>query len=57
MSKIIQDRCFYKIIRYRQFGVRDEQREVLGDFTTDEEYAQNYVKLAKSLGAVKAYII
>ncbi len=57
VARIIQDRCFYKIIRYRQFGVRDEQRDVLGDFTTDEEYAQGYVKLARSLGADKAYLI
>lgn len=57
VARIIQDHCFYKIIRYRQFGVRDEQRDVLGDFTTDEEYAQGYVKLARSLGADKAYLI
>lgn len=57
VSKIIQDKCFYKIIRYRQFGVRDEQRDVLGDYTTDEEYAMKYVELAHSLGASKAYLI
>ena len=57
VSKIIQDGCFYKIIRYRQFGVRDEQREVLGDYTTDEEYALRYVELARSLGAAKAYLV
>ena len=53
----IKDRCFYKIIRYRQFGVRDQQREILGDLTTDEEYALSYVELAKTLGAAKAYLI
>ena len=57
VAKRIQDKCFYKIIRYRQFGVRDEEREVLGDSTTEEEYAQEFVDLAKSLGAEKAYII
>ena len=57
VSNIIKDKCFYKIIRYRQFGVRDEERKVLGDFTTDEEYALKYVKLAKQLGATKAYLI
>ena len=57
VSRIIGDRCFYKIIRYRQFGVRDEERKVLGDLTTDEAYAQRYVDLAKSLGAEKAYMI
>ena len=57
VSGIIQDKCFYKIIRYRQFGVRDEQRKILGDFTTGEAYAQSYVDLAKSLGAIKAYMV
>ena len=57
VSKVIGDKCRYKIIRYRQFGVREEERKVLGDFTTDEEYALKYVELAKSLGATKAFII
>ena len=57
VSKVIGDSCRYKIIRYRQFGVRDEQKEVLGDFTTDEDYALKYVELAKKLGASQAYLI
>lgn len=57
VAQHIQDRCFYKIIRYRQFGVRDEERALLGDTTTEEEYAMEFVDLAKSLGASKAYII
>lgn len=57
VSNIIEDKCLYKIIRYRQFGVREEGQELLGDYTTDEEYALKYVKLAKSLGASKAYLI
>lgn len=57
VAKTIQDKCRYKIIRYRQFGVRDEEREVLGDLTTDEDYARSYVELARSLGAVKAIMI
>lgn len=57
VSNTIKDKCLYKIIRYRQFGVREKQQELLGDYTTDEEYALNYVKLAKSLGASKAYLI
>ena len=57
VAKTIQDKCRYKIIRYRQFGVRDEEREVLGDLTTDEDYAKSYVELARSLGAAKAIII
>lgn len=57
VSGIIQDRCYYKIIRYRPFGVREQYLKELGEFTTDETYAQSYVGLAKSLGAAKAYII
>ena len=57
VAKTIQDKCRYKIIRYRQFGVRENQRTELGDFTTDEDYARSYVELAKSLGATKAIMI
>ena len=54
---MIGSRCFYKIIRYRPFGVREKYLPELGEFTTDEDYALKYVELAKSLGAEKAYII
>ncbi|MBQ6503439.1 MAG: YjjW family glycine radical enzyme activase [Flexilinea sp.] len=57
VSEVIRDRCFYKIIRYRPFGVREKYLPELGEFTTDEAYALKYVELAKSLGAEKAYII
>ena len=57
VSEVIGDRCFYKIIRYRPFGVREKYLPELGEFTTDEDYALKYVELAKSLGAEKAYII
>lgn len=57
VAKTIQDRCRYKIIRYRQFGVREQYRKELGDFTTEEDYAMSYVDLARSLGAVKAILV
>ena len=57
VSDIIKDKCFYKIIRYRQFGVRDDYLKELGDFTTDEKYALDYVDLAHKLGASKAYLV
>ena len=57
VASIIKDRCFYKIIRYRPFGVREEHQKELGEFTTDERYAQKYADLAVSLGAVKAYVV
>lgn len=57
VSEVIGDRCFYKIIRYRPFGVREKYLPELGEFTTVESYAMKYVELAQSLGAAKAYII
>lgn len=57
VSNIIKDKCLYKIIRYRQFGVREKQQELLGDYTTEEEYAKRYLDLAISLGATKAFMI
>ena len=57
VANIIKDKCFYKIIRYRQFGVRQQELQYLGDDTTDEDYALKYVQLAKSLGASKAYLV
>ena len=57
VANIIQDKCFYKIIRYRPFGVREEYQKTLGEFTTDADYAEKYAKLARSLGASKAYVV
>ena len=57
VAETIKDRCRYKIIRYRQFGVREEYRRELGDFTTGEDYAMRYVELARSLGASKAILV
>ncbi len=57
VSQIIQDKCIYKIIRYRPFGVREEYQKQVGEFTTDEQYAQKYADLAVSLGATRAYVV
>jgi pyruvate formate lyase activating enzyme len=57
VAEMIGDKCFYKIIRYRPFGVRENYLPVLGEFTTEEEYANRYVELARSLGAAKAYLV
>lgn len=57
VARTIGDACRYKIIRYRQFGVREEYQKELGEDTTEEAYAKSYVDLARSLGAVKAVMI
>ena len=53
----IGDRCAYKIIRYRPFGVRERFQQILGDETTDAAYAETYAELARSLGAAGAYVV
>ncbi|MBQ8094465.1 MAG: YjjW family glycine radical enzyme activase [Clostridia bacterium] len=57
VAEQIKDRCFYKIIRYRPFGVRERFQNILGTDTTDADYAEHYAALARSLGALKAYVI
>lgn len=49
--------CDYKIIRYRPFGVREQYQKVLGEFTCEQEEAERYAQLARSLGAKRAFVI
>lgn len=49
--------CLYKIIRYRPYGVRERYRKILGEETTDADYAEHFAALARSLGADKTYVI
>lgn len=49
--------CFYKIIRYRPYGVRERYQKLLGEFETDADYAERFAALARELGATKAYVI
>ncbi len=53
----IQDGCFYKLIRYRPFGVRERYQKLLGEDETDVKYAEGFAELARELGAKKAYIV
>lgn len=57
VAEHIGDRCFYKIIRYRPYGVREKYQRILGESETDAAYAQRYADLAQSLGAKKAYVV
>ena len=57
VAEHIRDNCFYKIIRYRPYGVREPYRKLLGEFETDAEYAERFAKLARELGAGKAYVV
>ena len=57
VAQHIGDGCYYKIIRYRPFGVRERYQKLLGEWETDADYAQTYADLAQSLGATKAYVV
>ncbi len=57
VAEHIRDNCFYKIIRYRPYGVREPYRKLLGEFETDEGYAERFALIARSLGAKKAYVV
>ena len=46
----IADGCFYKIIRYRPYGVRERYQKLLGEFETDAAYAE----YARHMAAVRA---
>ena len=53
----IGNACDYRIIRYRPFGVREDQQEVLGRDEAGREYAERFASLARSLGAEKAFVV
>ena len=57
VAQEIGNACQYKIIRYRPYGVRERYRKILGEETTDADYAERYAALARSLGAIKAYVV
>ncbi|MBO5496186.1 MAG: glycine radical enzyme activase, partial [Oscillospiraceae bacterium] len=57
VAEHIRDRCFYKIIRYRPYGVRERYQKLLGEFETDADYAESFARLARELGAEKAYVV
>lgn len=57
VSKLIGDKCIYKIIKYRPFGVREKNIPLLSENELETEIAEEYVSLAKSLGATKACVI
>ena len=57
VAEHIRDNCFYKIIRYRPFGVREKYQKLLGEFETDAAYAERFAALARALGAGKACVV
>ena len=57
VAEHIRDNCFYKIIRYRPYGVREKYQKLLGEFETEAGYAERFALLARGLGAKKAYVV
>ena len=57
VAEHIRDRCFYKIIRYRPYGVRERYQKLLGEDETAADYAERFAALARALGAEKAYVV
>ncbi len=57
VSKIIQDKTIYKLLRYRPFGVREEGIKEIGNTITSEQEANKLCKLAIRLGATHTQVI
>lgn len=57
VSRIIKDKCFYKLIKYRPFGVREEGLEVCGHSIVSDEELLAMDKLAKENGAIYTKIV
>ena len=57
VAEKIGDGCFYKIIKYRPYGVRERYQKLLGEFETDTDYAERFAALARACGALKAYVV
>ena len=54
VAKIIKDKCIYKLLKYRRYGVRKEGLLLFGKSSTPKEYLEDMVLLAKENGADKA---
>ena len=57
VAERIAGRCDYKIIRYRPYGVRERYQKLLGENTTEAEYAEIYARIARECGAVRAFVV
>ncbi len=53
VANIIKDKCIYKLLKYRQFGVRKVGLEQFGNAFTPKEYMEQMIVLAKKNGASK----
>ena len=57
VSKKIQDKCTYKLLRYRPFGVREEALSAMGNDIFTLEDGQHLEKLALENGAIHTKLV
>ena len=57
VSKIIQDKCRYKLLKYRYFGVREEGVKTFGKTIASQDELVRLQKIAFENGASKTVII
>ncbi|MGN1398503.1 MAG: YjjW family glycine radical enzyme activase [Erysipelotrichaceae bacterium] len=57
ISKIIKDKCIYKLIKYRPFGVREEGLKFCGRSIVSDEEIEQMQKIAIENGATKVKIV
>lgn len=57
VAECIGDACDYKIIRYRPFGVRERGQALLGENETDLDCAERFARLARDIGATRAFVV
>ncbi len=52
VANSIKEKCIYKLLKYRQFGVRKAGIEQFGTASTPKEYMEQMINLAKKHGAI-----
>ena len=57
VAAIIQNKCTYKLLKYRNYGVRDEGISYFGDLMLSDEQMNEYVELAVNSGAINTRIV
>jgi len=57
VAKIIQDKCRYKLIKYRPFGVRDSLLPILGKNILSDDELNKYESLAIENGARNTVVV
>lgn len=57
VAKIITDKCIYKLIKYRPFGVREEGLKILGNSIVSDEELNRMKQIALENGATKVTIV